>query len=458
MPHLPLVPASRPRFSALTEAVLAHARDIPAQLEAAMLAAPDHPRLYALRALMLVTLGRAELLPIAREAAAKARILSEQNPVDAADAAFINAGEAAANGDWWAAIEHLEACLRLDADDSLAAKMNHAIRFMLGDKAGMLRSIRQVLARLSPDHPHRGFLLGCHAFALEENGHYAEAEHVGREAVARESRDAWGLHAVSHVHEMKGRFRDGIAWIEGNQPKIAHCNNFGGHLFWHLALFKLEAGAVDEVFTLYDTHIRRDKTDDFRDIANGAALLSRLELEGYAVSNRWEELADKAEARLNDHALVFADLHYTLALLGAGRIGAAKKLAMGLLHPIAPSRTQKSVADAVGGTMAEGLIAYAEGRFGDALEKLSSTRESRALLGGSDAQRDVFEQIMVESALHAGEGGVVQSLLTARLRQRQGRNLFAAKRLERLNSRAIGRQPRGALALGVALAFAQPAE
>ena len=111
-----------------------------------------------------------------------------------------------------------------------------------------------------------------------------------------EPRDAWGLHAVSHVHEMTGRTEDGIRWIEGQRDRgFRHCNNFGGHLFWHLALFKLERGAVAEVFELYDRKIRHDKTDDFRDIANGASLLMRLELDGHAVGTRWEELADKAE-------------------------------------------------------------------------------------------------------------------------------------------------------------------
>ncbi len=68
---------------------------------------------------------------------------------------------------------------------------------------------------------------------------------------------------------------------------------------------------------LYDEEIRAEPTDDYRDIANGASLLARLELAGIPVGSRWEELAAKAEARIEDRRLVFADLHYLLALIGA---------------------------------------------------------------------------------------------------------------------------------------------
>ena len=58
-------------------------------------------------------------------------------------------------------------------------------------------------------------ILGMHAFGLEENGHYAQAESSGRRAVELEPRDGWAHHAVAHVMEMQCRQRDGIAWMRG---------------------------------------------------------------------------------------------------------------------------------------------------------------------------------------------------------------------------------------------------
>ena len=66
--------------------------------------------------------------------------------------------------------------------------------------------------------------------------------------------------------------------------------------------------------------IRRHRTDDYRDISNATSLLMRLELEGMNVGRRWDELASLSEARVDDGCLVFADLHYMLALAAAGRV------------------------------------------------------------------------------------------------------------------------------------------
>ena len=75
----------------------------------------------------------------------------------------------------------------------------------------------------------------------------------------------------------------------------------------------------DAALALYDAEIRAEKTDDYRDISNAASLLSRLELEGVDVGDRWEELAVLAEKRTEDGCLAFADLHYMLALCGGRR-------------------------------------------------------------------------------------------------------------------------------------------
>lgn len=444
-------PATGTTEERLADAFLAHGRETPALLQAFLDEAPENPRAHATRALMLVLLARRELRAAAEEAAARAIILAKT----VTEKAFAGAASAAAHGAWWAAIDQLEIALTENPADSLAAKMSHALRFMLGDKPGLLRSIERALRALPAGHRHRGFLMGCHAFALEENGEYGRAEAIGREAVAREPRDAWGLHAVSHVHEMTGRADDGIRWIESREAAFRHCNNFGGHLFWHLALFKLEKGAVAEVLDLYDRKIRDEKTDDFRDIANGASLLMRLELEGHAVGRRWEELADKAEARLDDRSLVFADLHYMLALTGAGRVKSVTRLARSIATAPAGASAQTLAASRAGRASAAGLAHFARGDMALAAECLLASRRQRVVIGGSDAQRDIFEQVLVEAALRSGNESVARSILTERLAGRGGHNRFAEERLARLIR--PGARRKGALGLAAALAFGAPA-
>src|SRR5262249_33650249 len=141
----------------------------------------------------------------------------------------------------------------------------------------------------------------------------------GRAAVAIEPDDAWGCHAVAHALGARGRTDDGIAWLRSQNERFAGIGNFARHLAWHEALLVLAGGNRHVVLALYDRRIRDQPTDDYRDIANAASLLWRLERAGIAVGRRWEELADLAERRIEDGALAFAQLHYMLCLAGAGR-------------------------------------------------------------------------------------------------------------------------------------------
>ncbi|MCZ7679591.1 MAG: hypothetical protein M5U28_12850 [Sandaracinaceae bacterium] len=93
--------------------------------------------------------------------------------------------------------------------DLLALKLEHAVRFMRGDAAGMRRSAEAALARLPASAEGYGHALGVLAFAREETGDYEGAERAGLEALEREPHDAWGAHAIAHVHEMRDRPRGG---------------------------------------------------------------------------------------------------------------------------------------------------------------------------------------------------------------------------------------------------------
>lgn len=436
-----------PAETAFVAGYLGHARDLPDRLAAYLAAHPEDPRAPAVKAIILVTLARAELLPMARESAAEAHKRLMANTFSLRDAAFVEAAQQASLGLWREAIRALDRASFLDPEDALPVKMGHALRFMLGDAAGMLSAVEESLSRMSLSNPHRGFLLGCKAFALEENGHYGRAETAGREGLSLRPDDAWGLHAVSHVHEMTGRVNEGIEWIEGHQETIRGANNFAGHLYWHLALFHLEQDNAAKALALYDAEVRRERTDDFRDIANAASLLMRLELDGHPVGSRWEELADLAEKRMSDRILLFADLHYALALMGAGRKTKALQFARTIRDHRPGPFAQEAVWDAAGQRLGAGLAAFLEGDAQNAFEMLAPLSRPAQCLGGSHAQRDIIEQITVEAGLRAGAEQAVRSRLLTRLSSRGGHNRFAETRLARLlNRRSPGRGVLGLIA------------
>ena len=321
-----------------------------------------------------------------------------------------------------AALQYFEAALTQNPTDILALKLDHAIRFVMGDAKGMRRMIEKAMPAYDNSHPGYGYLLGCHAFAMEETGDYKLAQITGRKALLVAPDDAWGLHAVAHVHDMTADAEGGIKWLTGREDAWAHCNNFRYHVWWHKALMHLDMGEQDIVLDIYDQQVRSEKTDDYRDISNATSLLSRLELDGVDVGNRWDELADISANRTDDGCLIFADLHYLMALVGGKRDDAITAM-MGRLHRDAKeSRTDMQKAMASPGlATAAGLEAFGEAKYETAFINLAQANANLQQAGGSHAQRDVFERLTIDSGIRAGFLDEAEAILARRTAQRNGR-------------------------------------
>jgi tetratricopeptide (TPR) repeat protein len=418
----------------LTRCILAHDKRTPQALSELLALDSHHVRGWCVKGLAAMIMAKRELVASARDALATARALLSDHGHDN-DENYITALDKAIMFDFPGAWEALERILQNDPDDAMAAKLSHSLRFMRGDGEGMLLSITRIVARVTPAHPHYGFLLGMQAFAREESGDYAGAEAAGLQAVALEATDAWGVHAVAHVHEMTGAPEAGLRWLTDRSENIIHCNNFAGHVFWHRALFHIELGDLGSALGLYDSAVRADKTDDFRDIANAASLLARLEMEGLDVGGRWNELADIAECRIGDGSLVFADLHYMLALAGAGRTQVSLQLAENLSKGMGRDcGDQSPLARTTGSHAAHGIAAFAQSQWADAARHLTIAHGDLQNIGGSHAQRDVFERLLIESAVRAGFSGLATHLLDERITMR-GRDRFTVLRQTRIDSR-----------------------
>lgn len=412
---------------------LSHGTKTPQHLGAVLAAEPDFAMGYAAQGLFSLLLGRKEMWQVAVDACAKARNAAQQGHISARELGWVNALDAWLTDCPSGAIHQMETILRANPADTMSAKMSHGIRFVLGDGVGMRRSVERVLGAHDKTHAMRGYLLGCHSFTLEETGDYAAAERAGLEGLQYAADDAWGLHAVAHVYDMTAQPDAGIHLIENNIGAWDHCNNFRYHVWWHKALLHLDRGEIDTVMALYDTKIRHDKTDDYRDIANATSLLMRVELEGVDVGDRWSELADLAETRTEDGCLVFADLHYMLALSAAGREGAKADMTARFIRDARNAGEMARRVEDPGLAGMAGLNAFAEGRYGEAFTNMSAARAKMQTIGGSHAQRDVFERMTIDAGIRAGRIDETQAILAERISQRAGhQDRFALTRMQSL--------------------------
>lgn len=420
-------------WNATVNAFLAHGKTTPQHLETCLTLAPDFALAHATRGLFCLLLGRKELNATAQECLDLARGSALHTPLTERETAVVDALDSWLRGFPSRSADILDAMLVRVPEDALTMKLVHAIRFVMGDAAGMRQSIERVFSAYEESHPAYGYLLGCRAFSLEETGEYRQAEALGRRGLEFARDDAWGLHAVAHVHDMTGRSEEGAGWLENHPDGWAHCNNFGYHVWWHLALMYLDQNNPDKALALYDAEIRKDKTDDYRDISNAASLLVRLELEGVPVGTRWDELALLSDKRAEDGCNVFADLHYLMALLNGGRRMGADRLLTGLRLRAQSETDLGHVASEAGLPTGLGLEQYRKGNYASAFTLLASARNNLHTIGGSHAQRDVFERITIDAALRAGFSPEAENLLKSRARKRGALDRFAEQRLEICN-------------------------
>ncbi len=421
-------------WNSTIQAFLAHGASTPVHLTQTLEAAPDFALAHTAKGFFMMLLGRKELVETAREAHTEATRLMSGGATPR-ERAYLAALTLYLSGDMQGSAGALNRLIQTWPRDSLAMKIAQAILFVLGDGAEMRRSVESVLHAYGADHPHAPYIKGCHAFALEETGDYLAAEARGRDAVLRARDDAWGVHAVAHVFDMTNRTREGVTWLANQPDTWAHCNNFRYHVWWHLALFYLDQGDYAEVLRLYDTEIRADHTDDYRDISNGASLLVRLELEGVDVGARWEELAHICANRTDDGCVVFADLHYMLALSNGDAHGKACQLLQAMKGSAKRGATTMDAVSAQAGVpAAEGLIRFAHGDYANAYRSLVSARPVMQRVGGSHAQRDVFERLTIDAALRAGMLGEARGLIDDRARTRGALDGYAERRLSRIGA------------------------
>ena len=403
----------------MIRAFLAHGTATPTHLGAVLTGAPDFAMGHADKGLFSLMMGRRELNAVAREAGQAAVAALAASGGSTRERLWVRA-----LGEWLddrpsGAIAAMERVLVDHPTDTLSAKVSLDIRFILGDGVGMRSSIENVMDA-HKGHELEGYVHGCHAFTLEETGEYDAAEAAGLKGLPLASDDAWGLHAVAHVYDMTARPDHGIALIENNCSAWDHCNNFRYHVWWHKALLHLDRGETDIVLAIYDGQVRSDKTDDYRDMANATSLLMRLDLEGVKAGARCDELADLAQNRTDDGCLVFADLHYMLALGAAGRSTARTEMTNRFARDAARSGEMPARVANPGQAALAGLNAFSEGRYEQAFQNLAAARPGMQTIGGSHAQRDVFERMTIDAGLRAGLVDATETLIEDRIARRAG--------------------------------------
>ena len=394
-------------FDHLVTGYLTYRADTPDRLKAVLEADPDFALAHCMKGYFAMLAFKHAVVPIAVEEARTALSLAaDATPRERSHIAALTAW---AEGELDRAIATWESILRVHPHDAVAFRLAHFVNFWLGRPQDMVASVERVIPSWSEDIAGYAMILGCRCFAHEEAGNYLAAEPSGRRAIELDPGDLWAAHAVAHVMEMQGRRSEGIEWLTMLAPNWEGSHNLQHHLWWHCALFKLEYGDTAGVLELYDTRFRNlaapltvAAPDVYIDVQNAASMLFRFQRLGVDVGNRWEELADKAEARIGDCVSAFTLPHWLMALTATGRTAAAERMIEGMRAFGNGRGTVPRIVRDYALPIAEAQLAYAAGRYAEAVALMRPAIGGMYRLGGSHAQQDVLEQLFVDAALKAG--------------------------------------------------------
>ena len=287
----------------------------------------------------------------------------------------------------------------------MALQFAHVGDFFLGYSHMLRDRVARVLPHWNRKVAGYGFIQGMYAFGLEEVGEYEQAEEHGREAVALNKQDGWAVHAVAHVMEMQGRAKEGVDFLAAGAGGWAPNSVFAYHLWWHKALFHIDANDVGAALKLYDEKISAGGFGQALELLDGSALLWRLSLFGHDVGDRWKDLADKWEARVDHAYYAFNDVQRDDGVRrrraqrcaeAVDRGGEACGCRPGHERDDEP-RGRRAGVRRLRGVRARRLRARRS-------SLLSPVRGKANRFGGSHAQRDMFSWTLTEAAIRLATG------------------------------------------------------
>ncbi|EGT48823.1 hypothetical protein CAEBREN_32407 [Caenorhabditis brenneri] len=286
--------------------------------------------------------------------------------------------------------------------DLMAVKFSHDAHFFNGNCVGKKNAVEKVINKWDKDLPCYSYLHGMYAFGLEECGLYGDAEKEADLALSLNRFDCWASHAKAHVLEMNGRHKEGKEFMYKTEDDWRQGWMIATHNYWHTALFHIEIAEYEPALEIFDREVanRFNRSHSLLDMVDASSLLWRLELEGVKVGKeRWRKISNLGKY-IDNHAIVFNDVHMGVALYRQEELETERKLRDSLqkyssLH----SEDNCQISKLIGLPLYDGMLDYARSDYDSAAETMFPIRDKVVQIGGSHAQRDVFVQTLIQSCI-----------------------------------------------------------
>ncbi|MEZ4523528.1 MAG: tetratricopeptide repeat protein [Thermomicrobiales bacterium] len=299
------------------------------------------------------------------------------------------------------------------------------LNFGAGDRERNARTLG-IIERIEEAYGDEWYYTGTRSFYLHELDRFDESRHYAERSLSGNPRNGNASHNMAHCFYETSDYTGGIEfiaeWIDAYDARAP----FFSHLNWHLALFELTQGRYKRAHEIYRQTIRPSVLEQAGGlgppIADATSLLWRFRLYGYPVSaDEWDEVATFSRDSVNAGSYAWQDMHAALALAATGDTTTLDAMTERLRRRAERGNTMDAEVTL---PLVRGIEAFARGAYDETVKLIEPIAPEMVRLGGSRAQRQVFEETLLQAYLNAEQYEKAEGMLRKRLEHRHSARDF----------------------------------
>jgi len=262
------------------------------------------------------------------------------------------------------------------------------------------------------------WFLTYRGWAHAENGNVTLGQALAQRAFDLRTNNANATHALSHAMYEAGALEDAERLIADWLPSYDRAGILHGHIAWHSALGALDRGDPERALAIYADYIQPSVSAGMpvNVVSDTASFLWRLQAYGHMVPvGLWEAAADYSETFFQTAGFAFADVHMAILAAATGDGAAVEQRVEVLTRLIeAGALTAGRVVPAT----CRAALAFAKEDYAGCARVLAPVAAEVVRIGGSGAQREMIEDMLLLALMRSGEAVQARELLDRRLHRR----------------------------------------